>query len=256
MNKLSKGDSSNVVSLFKYIDESKRTDIDEFVLNSLVHDYQRFSSVHEIRTVFRNPSYLTYEDTLYLREYSGLNFKNINNALRDRWNYDDNGHVSKKDKFLKDGSRIKSIIEKNANSSSFEDFVVYRGVGLDYFKEYGIDSLSDLQSMEGKFIFDKGFVSTSLLESNCFFKKDNDLGLNYNVKIEYLIPNDFSDGIYIGDNPSLSYSPEQYEYLINSSNLAKVARVRIDSDDTACLTAVMVPKYIYDDFYKGKSSKK
>lgn len=253
MKKLEKGNSSNVSLLFSYIDESKRMDIDEFVLNSLARKYQRFSSVHEIRDVFYKPNYLTYEDTLYLRAYSGLNFKNINDALRDRWSYINNGHVANKDKFLKNGSRIKSIIEKHP--TSVDNFVAYRGVDLSYFKDYGIESLDDLSSLEGKFMLDKGFVSTSLLESNCFFKKENDLGIDYNVKIEYLIPRDFSDGIYIGDNPSLSYSPEQYEYLINTFNLAKVASVKIGKDNTATLTAVMIPKSIYDDYYMGKAKK-
>jgi len=254
MNNLEKGENSNVRLLFKYIDDVKKNDIDEFVLNSLTHQYQRFSSLHDIRAVFNNPNYLTYDESLCIREYSGVNFRNINNALRDRWNYNDNGNISEKDRFLKNGTQLRNIIEKNSNS--FEDFITYRGVDLSYFKEYGIESLDDLQAMEGKFLLDKGFISTSLLESNCFFKKPNDLGINYNVKIEYLIPKDFSDGIYIGDNPSLSYSPEQYEYLINTFNISKVASVRIDQDNTATLTAVMIPKSIYDDYYKNKECNK
>ena len=253
MAKLNKGESDTVRTLFKFITQERKNDMDEYVLTCLSHGFQRFSSPMEIDMAISGPGYLTYDEASYIREYSGYNFKHLNQALRGKWNYEDNGDISRMDRFLNTATKIKKIIEKHPTTG--ENFVAYRGVNLHYFKDYGIDTIDDLASMEGKFLLDKGFVSTSLLENNCFYKKENELGFDYNIKIEYLIPEDFKDGMYIGTNPNLTYSPMQYEYLINAHNMAKVARVRIGEDNTATLTAVMVPKHIYDDYYNKQSKR-
>lgn len=248
MTRRIKGESDNVRKTFRFIDESKREDIDEYVLTALSHEFHRFTSPVEIDMYLNGPGYLTYDEVAHIREYSGYNFKNLNQALSGKWNYDENGDISKLDKFLNNATRIKKIIERHPTTG--ENFVAYRGVNLYYFKDYGIETIDDLACMEGKFLLDKGFVSTSLLEKNCFYKKENDLGLDFNIKIEYLISDDFKDGMYIGNNPNLSYSPEQYEFLVNAHNIAKVAKVSIGEDNTARLTAIMIPKSIYDDYYR------
>ncbi|MBQ7105305.1 MAG: hypothetical protein IJN90_05565 [Bacilli bacterium] len=253
MAKLNIGESDTVRSLFRFVDAERKKDIDEYVLNGLSHNYQKFLSPEEILMTLKAPGYLTYDEASYIREYSGYNFKHLNQALRGKWNYEDNGDISRMDSFLNTATRIKKIIEKHATTG--EDFIAYRGVNLHYFKDYGIKSIDELSQMEGKFLLDRGFVSTSLLESNCFFKKENDLGYDFNIKIEYLISKDFKDGIYIGDNPILTYSPKQYEYLINAHNIAKVARVKIGDDNTAVLTAVVVPKHIYDEYYMRQNKR-
>lgn len=252
MSELKKGESKIVSRFLKYISEENMQNSNEFVLNCLIRDYQRFSSVLEVGTVFDGPGYISYDDAFYIRKLSGYNYFDINSALRDRWSYDENGNIARKNEFLQIASKISHIISSNGHS--FGDFVTYRGVSLSYFKDYGIESLEDLKNMEGKFLFDKGFVSTSLIESSSFFKKSIEPGKDYNVKIEYLIPSEFDDGIYIGGNSSYTYRPDENEYLINGSNLARVASVRIGEDNTATLTAVMIPKSIYDDYYRKKES--
>ena len=251
MTRRIKGESDSVRKTFKFIDEHKRTDIEEYALTCLSHEFHRFSSPFEVDMYLSSPGYLTYDEVSYIREYSGYNFKHLNQALRGKWNCEENGDYSRFDKFLNNATKIKKIIEKH--STTGESFIVYRGVNLHYFKDYGIDSIEDLSCMEGKFLLDRGFVSTSVLESNCFYKKENELGFDFNIKIEYLIGEDFRDGMYIGNNSSLSYSPDQYEFLINAHNIAKVAKVSIGEDNTAKLTAVMIPKSIYDDYYKKSS---
>lgn len=253
MAKLNIGESDNVRSLFRFVDQEKRNDIDEYVLTSLSHGYHKFSSPVEIDMSISEPGYLTYDEASYIREYSGYNFKHLNQALRGKWNYEDNGDISRLDSFLNTATKIKKIIEKHPTTG--ENFIAYRGVNLHYFKDYGIKKIDDLSNMEGKFLLDKGFVSTSLLESNCFYKKENELGFDFNIKIEYLISEDFKDGMYIGTNPNLTYTPKQYEYLINAHNIAKVAHVRVGEDNTATLTAVVVPKHIYDDYYIRQSKR-
>ena len=76
----------------------------------------------------------------------------------------------------------------------------------------------------------------------------------YNVMIEYMIPQEFTDGIYIGNNTSFSYHPHEQEYLINAGNLSMVTSVVINDDDTAKIQAIMIPKSLYDDYYKGRKS--
>ena len=253
MAKLNKGESDTVRTTLKFISTERMEDINEYVLTCLSHRFQKFSSPMEIDIAISGPGYLTYEEASYIREYSGYNFKHLNQALRGKWNYEDNGDISRLDTFLSNATKIKKIIEKHPTTG--ENFVAYRGVNLYYFKDYGIETIEDLTNMEGKFLLDKGFVSTSLLESNCFYKKENELGLDYNIKIEYLIPEDFRDGFYLGTNPNFTYSPKQYEYLINAHNMAKVARVKVGEDNTATLTAVVVPKHVYDDYYMRQNKR-
>ena len=101
--------------------------------------------------------------------------------------------------------------------------------------------------MKGEFLLDKGFVSTSLVEDDCYYKKENELGLDYNVKIEYLVPEEFEDGVSIGN---VSYSPGQNEDLINAWNIASVSDVRMDGEDGAVVTALLIPKKVYDKAYR------
>jgi len=254
MSDLKKGENSIVKSYLRYISKENMADVDEFVLNSLVRDYDRFSSPLEVETMFSGPGYITYEDASSVRRLTGFNYFDINSALRGRWSYDENGHVNRKDEFLELATKVKSIIA--ANPSSFDNFVAYRGVSLSYFSEYGIETLEDLVSLEGNFMIDMGFVSTSLLEDKTFFKKNIESGKEYNVMIEYMVPSDFTDGIYVGGKSGFSYHPDEYEYLINAGNMSKVTSVQIGDDGTARVKAVMVPKHLYDDYYKSESTTK
>lgn len=98
-------------------------------------------------------------------------------------------------------------------------------------------------------MYDSGFVSTSINLEDSFFQKDNELGLNYNVMINYLMPAYFDDGIFLyGD---MTYSGYEKEYLINKGNLSYVTDVKINEDGTANITAIIVPKRIYDAGYEN-----
>ena len=48
--------------------------------------------------------------------------------------------------------------------------------------------------MKNQYYFDSGFTSTSLLKNKSFFGKNHG-GTDYNIEIEYFIPNECSDGI-------------------------------------------------------------
>ena len=249
---LQKGESRNVNRFLKFISDEDIKIVDEFVLNGLIRDYYRCNSIHEVREGFSIPGYITYDQATDIRAFTGTNYFDINSALRGRWSYHENGNDSRKEKFLMQATKIKSIISNN--STSYGDFVTYRGVSLSYFSEYGIESLEDLTSLEGNFLLDTGLVSTTLLPEQSFFGRDIEGGKKYNVMIEYMIPSEFTDGIYIGDNPNFSYHPHEQEYLINAGNMSKVTNVKINDDGTARIQAVMIPKSLYDDYYKGKNN--
>ena len=95
------------------------------------------------------------------------------------------GWSYQRERFDKIATDLRDAIDDNQRSIG--NVKVFRGVPISYFSEYGISSLDDLRSLKGEFLLDKGFVSTSLVEDDCYYKKENELGLNYNVKIEYSI---------------------------------------------------------------------
>lgn len=241
--------SSNVKDVFRWIDDEHKNNISEFITDSL---YKRYYQVEDNDFINGN---INYDDCSFLREYSGFNYKHINNALRGIWNYEENGHIDNRERFIKDGRRVFDIIENNP-SYSIQDFMVYRGVTLSYFDDYKLNKdknkkteIEDLVNMKGQFMYDSGFVSTSINDKSSFFKKENELGLNYNVMITYLMPAYFDDGIFLyGD---MTYSGYEKEYLINKGNLSYVTDVKINQDGTANITAIMVPKRIYDLGYEN-----
>lgn len=245
-----KGTNKYINTFLRFISDEDKTNMEYFYLDSLNRKYQKVDSTTDISSLLINDE-LSYEESDFLLNYSGFNYKHINAVLRDTWNYEDNGDISKASDYRMLANGLQQIIMEHPTTLN-DNITVFRGVDLSYFKQYGIESLEDLKSLEGKHMLDRGFVSTSVQEERSFFKKGNDLGLNYNVKIEYMVPHEFKDGIYL--NRSTSYTPMQEEFLINSSNLSKVSSVTINSDDTAVIKATLIPKELYDDYYKNRSN--
>ena len=235
------GVSKDVRRIMRYISPERQNMIGSFCGESVDRQYRTFSDPELALMSINQPS-LVGEDADVFLNYSGYNFRNINNAARGRWNYEENGNADKA-QFEQIASRMKNAIDQN--QSSIGNTKLFRGVTLDYFRDYGIHSLEDMDALRGQMLLDKGFVSTSLVEDRCFYKMDNDLGLNYNVKIEYLVPEEFTDGICLS---SLTYSPGQCEYLINAWNMAKVVDV-IHDGDGGIVKACLVPKKVYDEYY-------
>ena len=235
------GVCKDVRRIMRYISPERQNMIGSFCGESVDRHYRTFSDPELALLSINQPS-LVGEDADVFLNYSGYNFRNINNAARGRWNYEENGNADKA-QFEQIASRMKNAIDQN--QSSIGNTKLFRGVTLDYFRDYGIHSLEDMDALRGQMLLDKGFVSTSLVEDRCFYKMDNDLGLNYNVKIEYLVPEEFTDGICLS---SLTYSPGQCEYLINAWNMAKVVDV-IHDGDGVIVKACLVPKKVYDEYY-------
>lgn len=243
---MSIGDSIATKAIFRMINEDRKTQLEEYYKDTLIREYEQFHAREEFLYFMQNiGNDLSTLDSDLLREYSGFNYKHINNALRRRWNYEENGHMDGEEKFVKKGEKLSEIISEHP--TTFGNFKAFRGVSIEYFQEYGITKIEELKNMEGKFLYDSGLVSTSLLEETCFFNMENDIGMNYNVEIIYLIPEEFQDGIYL--NYGDTYSINQNEYLINRGNLAKISSVKINSDGTAQMVVTMIPKKIYDEYY-------
>jgi len=245
-----KGTNKYVEKFLKFISEQDKINMEYFCLESINREYKKIENSMDISSLLENDE-ISYEDSDFLLNYSGFNYKHINAVLRDTWNYEENGDISKAEEYKKLASKLQQIIMEHPTILN-DNITVYRGVDLSCFRQYGIETLEDLKSLEGKHMLDRGFVSTSVQEDRSFFKKENDLGLNYNVQIEYMVPHEFKDGIYL--NGSTSYTPMQEEFLINSSNLSKVSSVTINDDNTAIIRATIIPKELYDDYYKNRSN--
>ena len=87
--------------------------------------------------------------------------RRINASARGTWNYEAHGHIDEKARFDVIADCLKNAIDENQHSIG--NVKVFRGVPLDYFSEYGISSIDEVKSLEGGFLLDKGFVSTSLV---------------------------------------------------------------------------------------------
>ena len=235
------GVSKDVRRIMRYISDERQNMIGSFCSECKDREYQSFVDPEMALMSISQPSLMGDDADIFVN-YSGYNFRHINNAMRGRWNYEENGNLDKRS-FEEIGNRMKSVIDNN--QYSIGNTKLFRGVTIDYFRDYGIHSLDEMDALRGQMLLDKGFVSTSLVEDRCFYKMDNELGLNYNVKIEYLVPEEFTDGICLS---SLTYSPSQCEYLINAWNMAKVVDV-IHDGDGVIVKATLVPKKVYDEYY-------
>lgn len=248
---MQKGQNIYIESFLRFIREDDKVNMEYFYLESLTRQYQKIDNTSEIESLL-TPEELSQEESDALLNYSGFNYKHINALLRGTWNYEENGDISKAESHQISATYLKELISKRPTILN-DNIIVYRGVDISYFKEYGIESIQDLKSLENNYMLDRGFVSTSIQEDTCFYKKDNCLGLNYNIKIEYMVPQEFKDGILLGK--STSYSPNQQEFLINSANLAKVSNVTVNDDNTAVVRTMLIPKELYDNYYRNKSNK-
>ena len=100
--------------------------------------------------------------------------------------------------------------------------------------------------MEGKYFYDAGFTSTSLVRKKSLYNTEAFQIGKRNIEIEYLIPEECHDGALLLDEFTSHYKAEN-EYLINSRSLIRIVSVDINKqDNTAFLRAVLIPKKIWD----------
>lgn len=245
------GESRVSNMILRMIDSDKRKEIDNYINYISSRDFAVMTSIEQVKNIFSESldefmSILSEEEFMDLRSYTGYNFRNINAILRGNWTYETNGMLTSENRenYKKLANSIKDIIGK-FNMPNM-DFMTFRGTTIDAFRQYGISTLTQLKSLEGNFLYEQGFTSTSILEDTCYFNKDLEDGKKYNIEIRYLISSESNDGVLLIDNCT-SYSTNQNEFLLDSGSLSKVIDVKVDQNNSiAVLTVVLIPKKIYD----------
>ena len=240
-----------IILIFKFMEDEEKQNVMDYIKNFRSSDYFEFKSMQQVNSSFDDKineflTDLNQEDILLLRMYTGYKYRNINAILRDDWNYDING--LKTDDIKKEyediAEQIDNIIYKFPKLNL--KFKTFRGTTLSYFKDYNVNNLKDLKSLSGEFIYEPGFTSTSIVKNNDFFNKQNDLGLNYNIRIVYSIDGNYKDGALLY-NDSLSYSKGQTEFIINKSSLSYVNEVIVDENNNeATIYVTLIPTEIWD----------
>jgi len=235
--------------LLNMLDANVKLEIDDYVKCVGDLNFVSMNSIDDIYNVFGASivnfiSSLSEEEKIVLRSWTGYNFRNINAILRGNWDYDTNGKLTEDNgiQYRKIANLISEIVDKYTLPNT--NFIAYRGVSVDAFSQYGISNIYELSNLSGKFMYEQGFTSTSLLRKTSYFNKDIGDGRKYNIEIKYLITEYFDGGSLLVDN-DLSYSVNQNEYLINKNSLLKIIDVKIE-DDKAYVTVVPIPKKIWN----------
>ena len=247
---MEKGTTWTTRYLMKELAE-KKDEIEMYIADVCSREHSTFSTPEEVEETFgtkvdRYSESLTYRDAETLRHYTGYYFRFINNVMRNKWNYYENGLLTeeKKQDYLKIGEAVRRIIHKFPKLDA--NIKTYRGVSLRAFYDYGITSLEELVHMEGKYMLEDGFSSTSLLRDHSFFEKELGWADYCNIEIEFIIPEESQDGALLLSE-SLSYAQAQIEYVINCNSLFKITSVQVDkANKRAYIKAVLVPKVLWD----------
>ena len=245
--------------ILKYIGNEQLSEINAFASEVNKREFMEFSSLEEVRAFFID--YLadfynnsSISDIDNIRAYTGIAFRHFNSLLRGTWNYDTNGLLTDdaRVEYLNLANKLSECIERSSTLPT--NIKTYRGVSLERFKDYGITSLEDLNSLENKYYYDSGFTSTSLVRDKSFFNRELEYHEFCNIEIEYLIPEEANDGIPLIDD-NLSYSKVQNEYLINKGSLSKIIDVEISPDGKlAYIKAVLIPQKMWNITYNKNDS--
>lgn len=251
MSVTQKGTSWTTRYLLKTLGAEKCQELLMYSEDVLKEEFLEFTSADQINemlsaTVKEYIEKLSISELGDLRFYTGYDYRFINNTMRNKWNYEENGALTpeKKEYYQKRGESIYNVINKFPSLSM--NIKSYRGVSIRAFYDYGITSLPDLIYMKGNYLYDSGFSSTSLLRQVSYFGRD-DLGWHdsCNIEIEYFIPSLCRDGAILLTDV-LSYSKAQMEYVINSSSLTRIIDVTINTaNNTAKLKALLIPKSLW-----------
>lgn len=248
---MEKGLSNLTKYLFRYLDPGKEEEIDIYISDVLDRDYLTLESNEQVSEIFGEMAAeftmgLTYKEATNLQYYTSFSYKEINAILRDKWNYEQHGLLTeeKRQSYSQTGEEIEKIVYKFPSLG--RNIKTYRGVTLAQFRDYGIHSLEELKAMEGKYFYDSGFTSTSLVRKSSLYNKEAFQIGKRNIEIEYLIPEECRDGALLLDEFT-SYYKAEHEYIINSGSLIRILSVDIDKENnTAFLRAILVPKKVWD----------
>ena len=239
---MEKGTSLTTRFISRALTEETKQEIDVLVLSLLSGPLTVPNFEDELKDYYE---IVTIDDGLTLRRYTSYEYKAINTVLRgDVWDYEVLGKRTEE--------RVKELLEYADDFSSLIDlfprvkssFMTYRGTTIEEFKEYGISTLEDLLSLKGKFLYEKGFTSTSIEESSSFYNKKSGLGVLRNIEVKYIIPEGSQDGIPL-IKEEISYATNEMEYLLNKNSLSRVVDVKLEGNN-AIITVVLIPRQLWD----------
>lgn len=122
MSNTQKGTSWFTRYIKRSLGEEKNNEINSFIEESMSEEFFDFSSEAEIHEylgeIVKQYVYsLNMDEISDLRFYTGYDFRNINNTMRGKWNYEENGLLTqeKKDMYNELGERIYKVINKFLN---------------------------------------------------------------------------------------------------------------------------------------------
>ena len=229
--------------------EQKDTIIENYASDIAQEPIVMFHNEKEISDYFREMNKKFNEENNEeclnnFRYYTGSSYTKVNELLRGIWDYEINGERTKEKINLY--TQMIEQMEKSLNKVSElpSNIVTYRGTNLKTFAAYNINSLDDLKSLEGNYIYDNSFVSTSLLEKGCMFQKETSYFGTYNILVKYIIPRDSKEGLPIFNS---QYADES-EYLINRGSLVKVMDTFV-TNGCAYITCVLIPRKLWSKDY-------
>lgn len=224
-----------------FIDSALQTEYAEFSPND---DYAEFASAYSAAI----EDILDPSDQAALKSYSGLGYKAINQVARGFWDYDILGRQTP-EKLEATRTSITKISHAISSAPSPDiNFTTFRGTNLDSFRDYGVNSISDLANLENQLFLETGFCSTSFIADHSFANRsfDDPLRKSCNITIKYLVPANSHEGVGLLTD-QLSYSPNQNEYLINRDSLSYISQVKIAEDQSSAeLEMALIPREIYD----------
>ncbi len=225
----------------KYMSEDIKLEIEELVLESQRCELSHPTFEEELKRYYET---VKIKDGETIRRYTCYEYKFINAILRGTWNYEEHGKYTeeKAQELTEYAEELSSLIDLFPRTN--RTFMVYRGTTLREFKKYGINTLEDLLELKGKYLYEKGFTSTSIEESSSFYNKPNGLGVIRNIEVKYIIPEGSQDGIPLLKD-EVSYAKTEMEYLINKGSLARVIDAKIEGNN-AIITAVLIPKQLWN----------
>lgn len=256
---MEQGKSRKTNIILNFLDSNTKREMEEFVQKNTSQNFIEIRNSQDLNILLKENintfiNNLGEGELMALRSYTGYNFKNINAILRGNWSYEENGKLTDeiRNNFLDISKKISTIIQKFPNIPF--NFTTFRGTTISSFHEYGVFSIKDLMVLKNNYMYESGFTSTSIIEDSCYFKKNLETEKNYNIKIKYLITAEYNEGALLTSYYT-SYSPNQNEYVLDSSCLSKIIDVQINEElDEAVLTAIVIPKKIYD-FEKQNENK-
>ena len=162
--------------LLRMLGNETVNEIENYITEISSRNFMIINSVSQIKSIFNDSiesflDNLTEDELMYLRSYTGYNYRNINAILRGKWFYERNGILTEENKLrFKNDAMIISAILNKFNMPNI-DFITFRGVTLNYFSNYGIYELEQLETLKGKFLYEQAFTSTSILEETSYFNK-------------------------------------------------------------------------------------